>query len=155
MPALPDPRLGDEARRTGQRAAGQAAEPLVEGDIDRIRECGDLRQWPAVEGLRLPQPRAVDMQRYCVLAAPIRDCDQFGPAGQLVAGAAQRQFDSDGAEMLCGTGQLGRAERCEIMAKPGQRQAVQPFDRIALVDRDMAFRMQRHDPAAAALGPDA
>ena len=59
---LPDARLLDQVGRPGECGSGRRGEVLVERDVDRVEEGGDLVEAPLVERAALPQPRAVEME---------------------------------------------------------------------------------------------
>jgi hypothetical protein len=65
----PQPRFGDEGGRAEQGSAGQAAEPLVERDVQRIGQRRDLPQRTAEPRLRFPDARAVEVQHDAAGAA--------------------------------------------------------------------------------------
>src|ERR1700738_5233823 len=80
--AVPDPPLGDfldDFGLPGDTAAGDTAEALVERDVDRVEEGGDLSWRPAIACRRLPEPGAVHVHRRPALAGPIRLSDEIVP----------------------------------------------------------------------------
>src|SRR5262249_62029016 len=75
----PQPRLGDDIRRPGDGAAAERPQPLVEGDVDGIEECSDLGTAAPVEGLRLPDPRTVEMERRAARPCPLGELYELRP----------------------------------------------------------------------------
>ena len=70
-PAPPDGRLSRHGRAAEQHGAGDAAEALVEGDVERVEEAAQLGEREAVVGRDLEEARAVGMQRHLARCAPL------------------------------------------------------------------------------------
>ena len=86
-------RLGDERRVAGEQRAGEAAEPLVDRDVDRVEAGGDGGVVAAIERRAFPEACAVHVQGDAPLARGGLRRLELVPGGELAAGLADRQLD--------------------------------------------------------------
>ena len=70
-PQRPVARSVRRSRAAEQHGAGDAAEALVEGDVERVEEAAQLGEREAVVGRDLEEARAVGMQRHLARCAPL------------------------------------------------------------------------------------
>ena len=96
----PDTGLVDHVLRSREHAAAESAEVLVERDVDAVEQRRDIAKRTAVEGLTLPQPRAVEVQRDAVRPRPLRLGDEASPRRKLTAEVALRELEQQRSEWL-------------------------------------------------------
>ena len=146
--ATPDARLGDRVRVPGQTAAGEPAQPLVEGDVDRVEERADLRGCPRVVGGALPEPRAVQVHRRSRPPHELHLRFQIRPLGQATADLALGQLEEHGGQALRDPLEIRQRDQLPRAADGNSRQTVEALVGALLVQIQMGRGMK---PA----GPDA
>ena len=155
MAPLPDARLGDKIRRSGQDGAGDAAQDLVKGDIHGVEGGGDLGAGAPVERLALPQPGAVHVDRDAAQPGPGDLRRQVFPGGQPPADLALRQLQQQRRQRLVHLLQVFQGD--QAFRRPDQH-AVQPVQHLVallLVDLQVAAGVEGDVRGVAALGVDA
>ena len=120
-PPPPLPHLADDLGRTGDAAAGQRADALVEGHVDGVEQGGYVTGRPPVAGSRLPQPRPVQVRRRASLVRPRDLGPQVIEDRLLAADIALWQLDQQRRR--------GLADRAEVRQR---QQPVQIPDRPAV-----------------------
>ena len=79
LAAEPLARPFDKTAAAGQHGAAEAADALVQGDVDGVKTVADGGQRLAKTGLRFPQARAIHVQMDIALAAMPFDLAQLLP----------------------------------------------------------------------------
>lgn len=143
MPASPDTRLGDKVRGSRKYAARQPAQSLVERDIDRVKGRGELRVAAPIEGRRLPDPGAVQMNRRAAVAGPPELCDKIVPSRQLTADLALGQLDQQRPDPCLHTLQIGEGEQPVAPAHQLGLETVEVCIGCVLVQFEVAGRVKR------------
>ena len=127
-PVPPGPGLGQDVLGPDQGRAGEPAETLVERDVHRVRDPGDLGERAVVGGLRLPHPGAVEVEGGTPLPRRRRELDEVLPLREQAAGVAQRQLDQHGRQLpgdrrevvdRRGPGTGGQVLEAEAVEQPG------------------------------------
>ena len=147
-------RLGDDVVLAQEHAAGRRAEALVERDVDRVEQRGDLGERPPVERLRLPEPRAIEVDRGAAVAGVPDLRDEVVPRGQPAADLALRQLDDERRQRLLDRLEVVERDQLAGVTDGPPDEAVQPLVGLVLVELEVAGRVERDDLAAAPVGVD-
>ena len=84
----------------GDGGAGERADVLVEGDVDRVERRGDRVERTIVEAGALPKPRAVHVRGRPDRMRPIDLGDEVVPRRQLSTEVALRQLEEEHCRRL-------------------------------------------------------
>jgi hypothetical protein len=109
---------------------------------------------PPVERLRLPQARAVEVQRDAVLARPVRLRHEVFPFGQEPSDLPLRQLEEQRCDRLPQRFEVSELDQPVRVADERPVQAVEALVALLLVELEMARGMERDRRAGAALAPD-
>ncbi len=155
LPALPDARLGNELRIPGERGARYGAEALVERDVHAVEEPGDLGVGTLVVRHRLPEPRAVHVQRYPSLARPAGLCAEVVPFREQAADLSLGKLEQERGDRLPDRLEVLEPDQTVRVADEPRAKAVEALVCALLVQLEMTGRMEGDCRDPTAVAPDA
>ena len=142
VPVPPLARLRDQLLVAREQAAADAAEALVEREVDAVEQRRRPRPRAGRRTAATPSRRApsrwvaVPCERASAVCAT-----QVVPRRQPAADLALRQLDQQRRGVLRHLLEVGERDELPRRRRPAGRQAVQPLDRLVLAQREVAGRV--------------